>query len=159
MNYLRFCPRAATLLCSEFHPETYSGCSFSTSLSSLHHRFSSLNWIVSICCYFSHLKKNIYPFLTPFISSNYCPKEFSVLVSFTSPLSSLQSGLSEPLWTAVPWPRPAVTSVLLHVAGPSWSSPWDQQLQQHWPSWSYPFPWGSSFSWLPGNVFLVSHLS
>lgn len=158
MNYLRFYPRAATLLCSEFRPETYSGCSFSTSLSFLHHHFSSLNWILSICCYFSRLKKKK-SFFDPIHLFQLLPQRvfspcFLHFPSLVSPIRLVQTPLD-----SSPWPRPAVTSVLLHVVGPSWSSRWYQQLQQHWPSWSYPFSWGSSFGWLPGNVFLVSHLS
>ena len=111
MNYLQFYLRAATLLYSEFHPETYSGHSFSTSLSSWHHCFSSLNWIVLICCYFSHHKKKKKSFFDPIHVFQLLPQTVSALASFTPLLSSPQSGLSEPLWATVLWPRPAVTSI------------------------------------------------
>lgn len=52
-------PVGAPLVCTKFHPETYSGRRSSTSLSFLHHHFSPLSWIISICCCFSHLKKGL----------------------------------------------------------------------------------------------------
>lgn len=108
--------------------------------------------------FFPSLKKKKC-FFDPIHLFQLLPQTVPVLASFTPPLSSPQSGLSEPLRATALWPRPAVTSLLLHIAVPSWSSSWYQRLQQCWPSWSYPFPWSSFFTWLAGSVFLVFRLS
>ena len=73
--------------------------------------FPSLNWIVLICCYFSHHKKKKKSFFDPIHVFQLLPQTVSALASFTPLLSSPQSGLSEPLWATVLWPRPAVTSI------------------------------------------------
>lgn len=139
-----------------FNPSSiFRNCS-RTSLSSLHHLFSLLYWIISIC--FSQGKKVSFDRTTPPSS---CPflcslKSFQFLFSslpLLNPSSQACPHHSGWKWSLT---RLVVTSVLLNVVVTS--SLHCSSFSSVWHSWSYPFLWSSFFTWLPRHIFLVFHL-